>query len=162
MTFPKPPLFVARDNDAPREGLPFEKRDAISAVVRNPRTKQYLVLRWADVGWISFITGGIEAGQTPEEAARAEVRQETGYLNLKLVAELPRFDAKFYHGPKGVNRFARVRSFLFDLVDEERAPVAATETAIHTCHWRDMLTLWLTPQLPEGHRFLLDHIRSGT
>ncbi len=162
MTPDKVPLFVARSVDAPRPDLPFDERDAISAVVRNPRTRQYLVLRWANVGWITFITGGIEAGQTPEEAARAEVRQETGYLNLKLVDELPRFDAKFFHGPKNVNRFAHVRSFLFDLVNEERVPVAAEETAIHTCHWRDMLTLWLTPQLPEGHRFLLDSIRSHT
>ncbi|MEK9182800.1 MAG: hypothetical protein AAB809_01845 [Patescibacteria group bacterium] len=33
------PLFVAKGADAPREGLPFVEREAITALVRNPQTE---------------------------------------------------------------------------------------------------------------------------
>lgn len=151
------PLFVAKGADAPREGLPFVEREAITALVRNPQTEQHLALRWKEVDWETFITGGVEDGQTPEEAARAEIREESGYKNLRLVAELPKYHSKFYHTPKGVNRFAHFHSFLFELENDEREELSADEQKRHE-------VLWLTTaeleefQLPEGHRFLLNSI----
>ena len=99
----------------------------------------------------------MEDGQTPEEAARAEIREESGYKNLRLVAELPKYHSKFYHTPKGVNRFAHFHSFLFELENDEREELSADEQKRHE-------VLWLTTaeleefQLPEGHRFLLNSI----
>jgi len=151
------PLFIAGGPDAPRDGLPFVEREAITALVRDPKTGKYLGLSWKQVDWETFITGGVEEGQTAEEAARAEVREESGYKNLRLVAELPRFHAKFYHGPKGVNRFAHFHSFLFELEDDEREDLSADEQKKHECVWLSNEEL-KTFRLPEGHQFLLDSI----
>lgn len=148
------PLFIDKGAYAPREDLPFVEREAISAIVRDPKTGKYLGLRWKDADWETFITGGVEEGQTPEEAARAEVREETGYTHLRLVAELPRFHSKFYHAPKGVNRFAHVRSFLFELEDDEREETSAEEQRKHECVWLDAQEL-AAFRLPEGHRYIL-------
>jgi len=62
----KEPLFVATGSDAPREELPLVEREAITAIVYDPKTKKYLGLRWKKVDWETFITGGVEEGQTPE------------------------------------------------------------------------------------------------
>src|SRR5581483_10567135 len=112
------PLFIDNGPNAPRPNLEFVERNSITAIVFNPRTRAYLGLAWKQIDWHTFITGGIEDGQSAEAAARAEVREETGYVNLLLISELPRYDSKFYHGPKGENRNAHFRSFLFELIDD--------------------------------------------
>jgi 8-oxo-dGTP pyrophosphatase MutT (NUDIX family) len=50
-----------------------------------------------------LITGGVENGQTPVEAALEEIRQETGYKNLRLVKKLGRMHSRFFHVPKNQN-----------------------------------------------------------
>lgn len=151
------PTFIAKGMDAPRLELPFIERDAITAIVRDPRTGRYLGLRWKEVDWETFITGGIENGQSAEEAARMEVHKESGYKHLRLVMELPRFHSKFYHKPKGVNRFAHFHSFLFELEDDECDPLSDEEKKKHECVWLDESGLEQF-HLPEGHKFILSHI----
>jgi 8-oxo-dGTP pyrophosphatase MutT (NUDIX family) len=157
MTDKRGRIFVAVGIDAPRPELPFVERDAITAIVRDRRTRKYLILRWKKADWVTFITGGIEKGQTGKDAARAEVHQETGYKNLRLVAELPRFQSKFYHRPKGENRFGHFQAFLFELINHERDRVSEAETAEHEpeliCE-TDLGDL----RLPEGHRYLIDYV----
>ena len=131
------PLFMAPPGgeDALHDDLPFEERDAIVAIVRDPQNGQYLVLDWKGVAWHTFVTGGIEKGQSPEEAARREVLEETGYANLKLVRDLGVLHSKFYHPPKGVNRFGHFRCFYFELENTEREPLADGEDEKHAVRW---------------------------
>lgn len=151
------PLFIDTGADAPHPDLPFVERDAVAAVVHDPKTDTYLGLRWKEVGWETLVTGGIESGQTAEEAARAEILEETGYKNLQLVRTIPGYHAKFYHAPKGVNRFAHFKAFLFELIDDEQEPVSAEEKAKHEAVWlsREELQHF---NLPEGPRFLVDQV----
>jgi 8-oxo-dGTP pyrophosphatase MutT (NUDIX family) len=151
------PLFVGTGQNAVRSDLPFVERDAITAIVRDPQTGKYLGLKWKQVDWDTFITGGIEEGQTPEEAARAEVHEETGYKNLRLVKELPQYDSKFFHHPKGVNRFAHFRCFLFELENDERDELVEDEAKKHDPVWLSEEEL-KSFRLTEGHRFLLDYV----
>lgn len=151
------PLFISKGQDAPRTDLLFIEREAVTAVVYDPKTKMYLALRWKQVNWETFVTGGIEEGQTPEMAAVAEVREETGYTDLKLLRELPRYHSKFYHAPKGVNRFAHFRCFLFELASNERTVVSEVEIQKHEALWLTREEL-ATFNLPEGHVFLVESL----
>ena len=141
------PVFM----DTVKEGSPFVEREAISAIVKHWKEDKYIGLKWKKVAWGTFITGGVEKGQTPEEAAIAEIREETGYQNLKLVRALPRSHSKFFHVPKGENRFAHFHNFYFELENEEKVEVSAGEQEKHE-------VLWLSPQevekflTPEGQR----------
>jgi 8-oxo-dGTP pyrophosphatase MutT (NUDIX family) len=157
MEYNNEPLFVAVGSDAPREELPFVERQAITAIVYDPKNKKYLGLKWKKVDWDTFITGGVEEGQTPEQAARAEVLEETGYKNLKLLKILPRFHSKFYHGPKAVNRFAHFHSFLFELENDDREVVSEDEQKNHDCIWLSAEEL-VNFRLPEGHQYLLKYV----
>jgi 8-oxo-dGTP pyrophosphatase MutT (NUDIX family) len=149
------PIFIATETDAPRSNMPLVEREAITAIVRDPGTNKYLGLRWKEVDWETFITGGVEKGQTPEKAARVEIREESGYKNLRLVSELPRYHSKFYHAPKGVNRFAHFHSFLFELENNEREQISLDEKKKHECVWLDKAELKQF-RLPKGQRFLID------
>lgn len=150
--------FIATGEDAPRPGLPLIERDAITAIVRDRKTRKYLVLRWKNADWTTFITGGIEPGQTAKDAARMEVHQETGHKHLCLVAELPPYHSKFYHRPKAENRFGHFQSFLFELTDGERDPVSEDERAKHESAWIDEAEVRAL-LVAEGHRYLFDHIQ---
>lgn len=154
------PTFVDTGMNALRPDLPFVERNAITALVRDPKNGKYLCLKWKQIDWDTFITGGIKEGQTPEEAARAEIREESGYKNLRLIQELPRYHSKFFHHPKGVNRFAHFRSFLFELENDLHDALTEDENSKHTCLWLDENEL-IDFRLPEGHRYLLDYVQSS-
>lgn len=151
------PLFIEVGENRPRDDKETIERSAITAIVYDPETEKYLGLRWKTVDWETFITGGVEEGQTGEEASRMEVREETGYKNLKLIKELPRYHAKFYHAPKGVNRFAHFQSFLFELEGGERDVISEDEQKIHEYVWLSKEEM-KSFRLPEGHRYVFDSI----
>src|SRR5579884_611915 len=110
------PLFTGRGADTPRKTVRTVVRDAIVAILRDRNSNKYLCLRWKKVPWETFVTGVIERGQTAEEAARAELLQETGYKHVRLIMVLPGFDAYFYHHLKKVNSLSIVYPFLFELI----------------------------------------------
>jgi 8-oxo-dGTP pyrophosphatase MutT (NUDIX family) len=157
MNITETPLFVDTGENAPREGVQWVVRDVITAVVYDPSTDKVIGLRWQNAPfWETLITGGIEENQSPEDAARAEILQETGYANLELVSELPPYDSKFYHHAKEVNRYGHFRCFLFRLKDDERQEVSEKELKVHVPVWLTREELE-TFRLAEGHRYTLDN-----
>jgi leucyl-tRNA synthetase len=130
-----------------RKGEPYDERDAIIAIVKHWSEDKYMGLKWKEVAWGTFITGGIEKGQTAEEAAKMEIKEETGFLNPKLVTDFGRVHGKFYHVPKKVNRFAHARVLYFELQNESKAEVAEEEQKRHEVLWlrEAELEKFLTP-----------------
>ena len=111
------------------------ERNAISAVVQHWSEDKYLILKWKKVNWVTFITGGIEKGQTPEQAAITEIKEETGFLNPKLLKTFPNTHAKFFHVPKKENRFAHFKHFLFKLENGQREEINEEEKQKHEIVW---------------------------
>ncbi len=128
-------------------GLPFEERDAIIAIVKHWSADTYIALKWKKVSWGTFITGGIEEGQTAEETATMEIREETGFLHPKLVGDFGLVHGKFYHVPKKVNRFAHSRVLYFNLEDGAQENITEEEREKHEVLWltREELKQFLTP-----------------
>lgn len=130
-----------------KEGLPFTERETIIAVVRHWSDEKYIALKWKKVAWGTFVTGGIESGETPEEAAIREIKEETGYLTPKLVKELGKVNGKFYHVPKEKNIFANATALLFKLEDDTKTSTEKSENENHDLKWltTDELRTFLTP-----------------
>jgi len=154
------PCFIKTGgDDAFRDNDPIVEREAITAIVKHWSEDKYIVLRWKKVDWHTFITGGVEEGQTPEEAARTEVLEETGYKNIKVSKELKRFHAKFFHVPKKVNRFAHFHSFYFELENGEKEELTTEEKENHNVLWlaeKELLNI-LTPP---GHLYVWDDLKN--
>ncbi len=132
------PIFIQTEGDgAVRENLPFIKRNAICAIVRNPKTDKYLCTSWKNYHMHGLVTGGVEKGEDPIETALREIYEETGYKNVKLVKD-PKFalHSQFYHRVKKENRWARFQYFFFELIDEEQDTISDKESALHEVVWK--------------------------
>jgi len=138
---------------------PFKERESIAALVKHWEKDEYIGLQWKEVAWKTLITGGIEKGQSPEEAAQMEILQETGYKNLKLIKELPMVHSKFYHVPKKENRFAHFRVFYFELENGERENISKEEQVRHEVVWvpKDKMDNFFTA---ESHNYIWRNLNS--
>lgn len=152
------PLYIQSSEPGKvREERPFVERQAITAIVKHWSEDKYLGLKWKKVDWDTFLTGGVDEGQTPEEAAIREIREETGYLNPKLVKQLSNTHAQFFHVPKDENRFAHFSDFYFELEDDAREDMSEEEKQTHE-------VVWLTAEemeafrLPDSHRFIWNEL----
>ncbi len=153
------PLYVqATEPGKVREDKPFVERQAITAIVKHWSEEKYLGLKWKKVDWDTFLTGGVEKGQTAQEAAVQEIKEETGYLNPKLVKQLSNTHAQFFHVPKDENRFAHFSDFYFELEDGEREEVVQEEKQIHDIVWLTADEME-TFRLPESHRFIWNELK---
>ncbi len=121
--------------DAVKAGESFQDRYAAMAIVKHPTEDKYLCLRWQKNDLRGFVSGGIESGETAEEAARREITEETGYKNPRLVRALGQVHTKFYRVDKGGNLFGHFQGFLFELEDEEYEEPSKDEQLIHKAEW---------------------------
>lgn len=82
-------------------------RDVVTCLVKHPTEDKYLIARPAKGKNWSPLMGGIDIGETPEEAALRELAEETGYVDIRsaeLVGNV--FASEFYADHKLVNRIA--------------------------------------------------------
>lgn len=153
------PLYIqTAEPGKVNEEKPFVERQAITAIVKHWSEDKYLGLKWKKVDWDTFLTGGVDEGQTPAEAAVREIREETGYLNPTLIRRLSNTHAQFFHVPKDENRFAHFSDFYFELQDDAREEMSDEEKQTHEI-------VWLTAaemddfRLPESHRFIWNELQ---
>jgi 8-oxo-dGTP pyrophosphatase MutT (NUDIX family) len=86
--------------------------------------------------------GRVERGETLEAAALRETREETGYLNVRVLKKLGTRRAEFQHRGRHVIRDETY--YLMELIDEARddAPThddAAYDRAVFEPHWMPAL-----------------------
>ena len=126
----------------PREDKPTVIRRTIHGLVLNPKTGKILCLKWKQQPWTGFIVGGVDDGEDIVEAAKREIKEETGYTNLKLIRVLGGVvRGEYFAAHKDENRLAYTNAVLFELAGEEQEPISVEEQAKHEPIWLDPKTL---------------------
>jgi leucyl-tRNA synthetase/FMN phosphatase YigB (HAD superfamily) len=132
------PYFENTTDLIPRKEKLTKTRNNIHAIIRNPKNNTYLVQKWKEHGWQSFITGGIENSENIIDAARREVLEETGYKNIKYIQNLHedwQVHSYFFAKHKDENRYMRAQAVFFDLIDEDKQDVHEEDKGKYTLEW---------------------------
>lgn len=140
------------DINPPKPNEELIERTVVQVVVKHPTENKILILQMPDNNdaKYSFVTGGIDDGEEPIEAAIREMQEETGYKNVKQASLLGNdYFGRFYHVGKQVNRRAHFINVLVELADLDQDEVPAEEAAKHTPIWiaidgADAYMLWHT------------------
>ena len=153
--------FFGEGDSAIRPDKPMTERQVVVAVVKHPTEDKFLCVKNRKFGWINFVMGGIEGDETPIEAVRREVLEETGYTNLKIIEEFPDvyFD-NFYAAHKDVNRHITCHTVYCELTDLEQNERSKEEKTIADVLWiknRELMNKLST----EAHKYDLERVRNN-
>lgn len=118
-----------------KPGLVLEKRNIILAIIKHWEEDKYLVIRYKQDGSRAFLTGGIEKNETPEDALRREIKEETGYINVKTIKMICETKCTFYHKRKNKNLQEWTYNYYVELSDAKRVDTVAEEQDILDFEW---------------------------
>ena len=125
----------------PRPEFEEVKRDTVIVHVRDKSTGKFALLNWHGTleGITTAIMGGIEAGQTPEEAAIAEIKEEAALTDVKIVSTLKWITAARYCAShKQENRCAHTYAFIAEVENlAGQGVIIDSENSLHTLVWAE-------------------------
>jgi leucyl-tRNA synthetase len=146
-------VFYGEGENAVREDKPKTERNTVDVIIKHWAEDKYFCLDWKFNGWKTFVVGGIENDEAPEDAAVREAKEESGYLNMKVVGQIGgEMQSHFFAVHKDVNRCpVRRKCIYLELTDGEYVAPAEEHTKNHTGIWieKDKVANFLTLEEPK-------------
>lgn len=133
------PYFTGEGESSIKEGINTVRRHSLIAIIEDKQNKNFLCEEIQKGKYRSFVQGGIEDGETIEQAAKREILEETGYKNvtIKYISEIPIINHFFaaYKGMNGTNRFAKLEIVYGVLNNFDKEDISDEEKLKHTVKW---------------------------
>jgi leucyl-tRNA synthetase len=134
------------ESNPPRDGYENTIRSVAHVILENTKG-EVLTLNLKGEEWgndkpKTLIIGGMEEGESPEDAALREVKEETGYTDIEIIKVYPiEFHAEFFAAHKKVNRYVKTTGVFCRLKSEKQEVIIKEEKELHDIVWvkRDML-----------------------
>jgi leucyl-tRNA synthetase len=132
---PVRPIYV--DNvQPPKEGIKTTNRNGVLFIVKHWSEEKYLLNISEQWNWKILFTGGIDPGESPYEATKREVLEETGYKNIKSIKKINfSHTDNFYRVHKGDNAMVEQTNMIVELADGEQLERTPEEAAAHKLEW---------------------------
>ncbi len=123
----------------PKENEELHDRNMVQTILMHPTEDKFIALKWKELPWLTLVGGGIEEGETREQAGRRETTEETGYLNMEYVGELPyTVQAEFHATHKQKNHRVTTNFVKFKLTNLDQQPIGDEEKNQFEPIWLDM------------------------
>lgn len=123
----------------PQPGMKEVSRETVVVHLKDRSTGKYAILDWHGSlsGITTAIMGGIDEGETPEEAALREIKEEAALDGVTITHRLRwKTGATYCASHKGENRKANTWALLAELDSlEQQGKIDANEQDIHTLVW---------------------------
>ncbi len=130
------PVNASLDDNKPREDKEWSYRENVVLIVEHWSEHKYLYIDYKKQNWKCFISGGVEKMETAKEAAIRELKEESGFYNIKKIEEMPfKMANVFYAAHKGVNRYSNVTAFYIKLENGEHSEIEKKEQEEHDVKW---------------------------
>ena len=124
------------EKDLPRVDKETIKRNNVIVIIKHWEEDKYYCLDWVKYGWKSFVIGGVEDNESIKEAAIREMKEESGYQNIKSIKKLGgKISTKFYAFHKGINRDTDLEGYYVELKDGEFVEPEAKHVEHHKGEW---------------------------
>ena len=137
------PVNASLDENKPREDKPWKHRNNVVLIVKHWQEDKYLYIDYNKQNWKCFISGGVEENETFKEAAIRELKEESGYYDIKIIKEMPfKMANVFYAAHKGINRYSLVTSFYIELNSLKKEEISEIEKEEHTIKWEEKEKLY--------------------
>ena len=157
---------IADDSkNPPRPGFEDVRRDTVIVHLKNKATGKYALLDWHESleGITTAIMGGIEEGQTAEDAARMEIEEEAGLRGITVTKTLRWLTgARYCASHKKQNRTA-VATVLMAEIDnlDDQKDVNPEEKKKHTLVWVNEDEV-LDRLVPDHQKFVWQQLHKET
>ena len=124
------------DESPPRSDKDTVERTVVQGIVKHWAKDEVLQIVWKKMPWKTFVIGGAEDGETMEEAVAREVREETGYQDIKAITRVSHeMRSEWFAAHKDENRYARMHVFLVELGSSAQEELTEEENAKHDLVW---------------------------
>ncbi len=125
----------------PKEEFEEVERPTVIVHLLDKSTGKYALLDWHESleGITTAVMGGIEKGQTPEQAALNEIKEEASIKDAKITKKLAWVTgARYCASHKQQNRKAVAYGLVAEVENlDNQAEIAASEKKLHTLVWVD-------------------------
>ena len=127
-------LKVFKKNDL-KPNLKIEERNIILAIIKHWNEDKYLVIRYKKDNARAFLTGGIDDNEKIEDAVIREIKEETGFINIRKIEKICNTECTFYHNRKDKNLNEFVKNYYVELENDKKIETSKEEQDILDFEW---------------------------